>query len=137
MHTLDNLVVIEHCLACERPPVSGLRCLWSGTHPCDMCQGHQGKGITGHWPLMRRQVTSHQDTGSQVLHAVRAHFTYSQGGMKLNKHCEVLVSCSGQKIQKDSKRFKKEQTGTFRNLQELHASYCNCSQATVTACKLL
>ena len=93
MHTLDNLVVIEHCLACERPPVSGLRCLWSGTHPCDMCQGHQGKGITGHWPLMRRQVTSHQDTGSQVLHAVRAHFTYSQGGMKLNKHCEVLVSC--------------------------------------------
>ena len=44
-----------------------------------------------------------------------------------NKHCEVLVSCSGQKIQKDSKRNKQEQTGTNRNLQE----------PSGTACKLL
>ena len=69
--------------------------------------------------------------------------------MYINKHCEVLVSCSGQQIQKDSKMNKQEPSGTFKNLQEpsatvtackllqLLASYCNCLQATVTACKLL
>ena len=48
----------------------------------------------------------------------------------VNKHCEVLVSCSGQKIKqalrsscellrtKDSKIFKKEHSGTFRDLQK-------------------
>ena len=51
-----------------------------------------------------------------------------------NKHCEVLVSCSGQKIQKDSKRNTQEPSETFRNLQETSR---NCMQATVTACKLL
>ena len=29
-----------------------------------------------------------------------------------NKHCEVLVSCSGQKIQKNSKRNLQEPSGT-------------------------
>ena len=69
MNTLDNLV-IEYCLACERPPMSGLRRPLTGTHPCDMCQGHQGKRITGHWPLMRHRVTSHQHTDHR-LHALR------------------------------------------------------------------
>ena len=45
----------------------------------------------------------------------------------MNKHCEVLVSCSGQKIQEQ------EPSGTACK----HGSYCNCMQATVTACKLL
>ena len=59
---------------------------------------------------------------------------------KVNKHCEVLVSFSGRKIhkiQKGTNRNLQGPSGTFRNLQELHASYCNCMHATVTACKLL
>ena len=55
----------------------------------------------------------------------------------LNKHCEVLVSYSGQKIQKGTNRNLQGPSGTFRNLQELHVSYCNCMHATVTECKLL
>ena len=44
----------------------------------------------------------------------------------LRSSCELLRT-------KDSKRFYKEPSGTFR----MHAGYCNCMQATVTACKLL
>ena len=44
--------------------------------------------------------------------------------MKMNKHCEVLVSCSGQKIDNlmEARRI-------VCKLMELHASYCNCMQA--------
>ena len=55
----------------------------------------------------------------------------------LNKHCEVLVSCSGQKIKKGTNTNLEGPSGTFRNLQELYASYCNCRHPTITACKLL
>ena len=43
---------------------------------------------------------------------------------QINKHCEILVSCS------DEER-------TACKLRELHASLCNCMQAYVTACKLM
>ena len=46
---------------------------------------------------------------------------YAGFNYTINKHCEVLVSCSGQKIQK---RFKKEQTETFRNKQEPSGAAC-------------
>ena len=41
-----------------------------------------------------------------------------------NKHCEVLVSCSGRKLDD----FIEAQRSACQ-LMELHASYCNCMQA--------
>ena len=49
----------------------------------------------------------------------------------LNKHCEILVSCSdkeGNCMQAHDPAFK---------LMQLHASICNCMQAYLTACKLI
>ena len=48
----------------------------------------------------------------------------------LRSSCELLRT-------KDSKRFKKEQTETFRELWEPLGTFRNCMQATVTACTLL
>merc|ERR1712110_770777 len=49
----------------------------------------------------------------------------------LNKHCEILVSCS------DKESDCMQAHGTSCKLRELHASLCNCVQAYVTACKLM
>ena len=50
---------------------------------------------------------------------------------KLNKHCEILVSCS------DEERNCMQACVTACKLRELHASSCNCMQTYVTACKLM
>ena len=49
---------------------------------------------------------------------------------KLNKHCEILVSCS------DEERNYMQACVTACKLRELHASSCNCMKACVTAIKL-
>ena len=48
--------------------------------------------------------------GSIVQQVLQLHYMYS------NKHCEVLVSCSGREV--DNFRNLQEPSVTFRNLQE-------------------
>ena len=62
----------------------------------------------------------------------------------LNKHCEILVSCSDkernciQALGTACKLMELHAThGTACKLMELHASSCNCMQAHGTACKLM
>ena len=58
----------------------------------------------------------------------RVTFSQNAPNLILNKHCEILVSCS------DEERNCLQAQGTACMLMQLHARLCNCMKAFVTAC---
>ena len=88
----------------------------------------------------------------QVPFLVHSWFILSHSHLfQLNKHCEILVSCSDKErnciqaqetvcklmeLHVSSLNFLKVQGSASKKLRELHASLSNCMQAYVTACKL-